>query len=176
MVEEKATLMVEEKATVMVDANAGAVLECEDTLNEVPSAVDYLVVGSGKAHGTTAPNTGYILINGRSSYARAMIELRASVKLKDTIVVAMPKLVWDGFYMCTIRSSVVKNLKNPSQASRGVPVGPKVGFKSVKQVYRHVSKKNNVNTSGNKKKDAESRKEVSNPNLFGVFNSVMRPT
>ncbi|GJV17473.1 hypothetical protein Tco_1362796 [Tanacetum coccineum] len=30
----------------------------------------------------------------------------------------------------------------------------------------------NVNTSGNKEKDAESRKEVSNPNLFDVLNSV----
>ncbi|GJW18944.1 hypothetical protein Tco_0026380 [Tanacetum coccineum] len=39
---------------------------------------------------------------GRSSYAREMIELRAGVELKDTIVVAMPKLVGKGFYMCTI--------------------------------------------------------------------------
>nr|GEZ77682.1 hypothetical protein [Tanacetum cinerariifolium] len=30
---------------------------------------------------------------GRSSYARSMIELRADVDLKDTIVVVMPKLV-----------------------------------------------------------------------------------
>ncbi|GJZ00389.1 hypothetical protein Tco_0517818 [Tanacetum coccineum] len=36
---------------------------------------------------------------GRSSYARAMIELRADVELKDTLVVAMSKLVGDGFYM-----------------------------------------------------------------------------
>ncbi|GKE18079.1 hypothetical protein Tco_1425656, partial [Tanacetum coccineum] len=57
-------------------------------------------------------------------------------------------------------------------APRGVPIGPKLGFKPVKQVYRPVSKKNNVNTSGNKKKDAESRKDVSNPNLFDVLNSV----
>nr|GEZ52029.1 hypothetical protein [Tanacetum cinerariifolium] len=33
---------------------------------------------------------------GRSSFARAMIELRADVELKDTIVVAMPKLVAEG--------------------------------------------------------------------------------
>nr|GFA49918.1 zinc knuckle CX2CX4HX4C [Tanacetum cinerariifolium]GFA77827.1 zinc knuckle CX2CX4HX4C [Tanacetum cinerariifolium] len=42
-------------------------------------------------------------ISERSSYARAMIELRADVELKDTIVVAMSKLVGEGFYMCTIR-------------------------------------------------------------------------
>ncbi|GKC59397.1 hypothetical protein Tco_1086995 [Tanacetum coccineum] len=57
-------------------------------------------------------------------------------------------------------SDVAKNLKNPIQDLRGVPVGPKVGFKPVKQVYRALSKKNIVNTSGNKKKDVESRKEV----------------
>ncbi|GKC15446.1 hypothetical protein Tco_1012228, partial [Tanacetum coccineum] len=40
---------------------------------------------------------------GRSSYARAMFELRADVELKDTIVVAISKLVGKGFSMCTIR-------------------------------------------------------------------------
>ncbi|GJW29831.1 hypothetical protein Tco_0046706 [Tanacetum coccineum] len=102
---------------------------------------------------------------GRSSYARAMIELRDNIELKDTIFVAMPKLVGEGFYMCTIRveyvwkppkhlsckvfgyvldecpkkiiSDAMKNLKNPRQATRGVQVGP-----------------NGANTSG-KKKQAE---------------------
>ncbi|GKB95409.1 hypothetical protein Tco_0981546 [Tanacetum coccineum] len=37
-----------------------------------------------------------------SSYARAMIELRDDVELKDTIVVVMPKLIGEGFYTCTI--------------------------------------------------------------------------
>ncbi|GJY47505.1 hypothetical protein Tco_0436568 [Tanacetum coccineum] len=36
---------------------------------------------------------------------------------------------------------VLKNMKKPRQATRGFPVGPKVGFKPVKQVYRQVSKK-----------------------------------
>ncbi|GKA26605.1 hypothetical protein Tco_0712714 [Tanacetum coccineum] len=39
---------------------------------------------------------------GRSSYAKAMFELRANVELKDTIMVAVPKLVGEGFSMCTI--------------------------------------------------------------------------
>ncbi|GKB12977.1 hypothetical protein Tco_0846900, partial [Tanacetum coccineum] len=71
-------------------------------------------------------------------------------------------------------SGVVKNMKKPGQAPRGVPVGPKVGFKPVKQVFRQVSKKNNVNTSGNKKKDADAEPtiEVSNSNSFDVLNSV----
>nr|GEX30331.1 hypothetical protein [Tanacetum cinerariifolium] len=92
-----------------------------------------------------------------SSYARAMIELRANVELKDTIMVVVLKLTSEGFSMCTIRieyewkpprcstckvfghnlddcpkrivSYVLKNLKNPRQIVRGVQVGPKLGFR-----------------------------------------------
>ncbi|GJX47193.1 zinc knuckle CX2CX4HX4C containing protein [Tanacetum coccineum] len=39
---------------------------------------------------------------GISSYARVVIELRANVELKDTIVVVVPKL-GEGFFMRTIR-------------------------------------------------------------------------
>nr|GEU89687.1 hypothetical protein [Tanacetum cinerariifolium] len=39
---------------------------------------------------------------GRSSYARALIEVRADVELKDNIVAAMPKIVGVGFYTCNI--------------------------------------------------------------------------
>ncbi|GKB70507.1 Rop guanine nucleotide exchange factor 5 [Tanacetum coccineum] len=39
----------------------------------------------------------------RSSYARAIIELRADVKLKDNIVAAMPKIAEEGYYTCNIR-------------------------------------------------------------------------
>ncbi|GKD36976.1 hypothetical protein Tco_1257183 [Tanacetum coccineum] len=62
---------------------------------------------------------------GRSSYARAMIELRADVELKDNIVVAMPKITREGFYECpnNIGAGEMKNLKKPSQTPRGVPMG-----------------------------------------------------
>nr|GEV28256.1 hypothetical protein [Tanacetum cinerariifolium] len=40
---------------------------------------------------------------GKSSYARVMIELQAGMKLKDNIVVAMPKIIGEGYYTCTIR-------------------------------------------------------------------------
>ncbi|GKC14173.1 hypothetical protein Tco_1010955, partial [Tanacetum coccineum] len=40
---------------------------------------------------------------GRSNYARALIEVRADVELKDNIVVAMPKLVGEGLYTCINR-------------------------------------------------------------------------
>ncbi|GJS40295.1 zinc finger, CCHC-type containing protein [Tanacetum coccineum] len=108
--------------------------------------------------------------------------LRADVEMKDTIMVVMPKLVGEWSYMCTIRveyewiplmyssckvfghfvdeclkkivSDVVKNLRNPRQAARGVLVGPKVGLKPTKQFYKPISIKNSANTSG-KKKQAE---------------------
>ncbi|GJW53646.1 hypothetical protein Tco_0097731 [Tanacetum coccineum] len=67
---------------------------------------------------------------------------------------------------------VAKNLKKPSQAPRYVPVGPKMGFKPVKQFYKPVFKNTNANTSKNKKKDVEHTKEVSNSNPFNVLNSV----
>ncbi|GKC13989.1 hypothetical protein Tco_1010771, partial [Tanacetum coccineum] len=38
----------------------------------------------------------------RSSYARAMIELRADVELRDNIVAAMPKITGEGYYTCNI--------------------------------------------------------------------------
>nr|GEX75411.1 hypothetical protein [Tanacetum cinerariifolium] len=113
-----------------------------------------------------------------SSYDIALIEIQADVELKHNIVVAMLKLIEEGFYTCNnecpinIDSDVVKNIKKPSQTPRCVPVGPKMGFKPVNQVYIHVSKKNTVNTSGDKKKDVEPTIDVSISNLFDVLNSV----
>ncbi|GKC39278.1 reverse transcriptase domain-containing protein [Tanacetum coccineum] len=111
----------------------------------------------------------YIQSWGRSSYARALIEVQADVDLKYNIVVAMPKIVREGFYMCNVR---VEYEWKPSRCRCRFPVGPKVGFQPAKQVYRHVSKKNNVSTSGNKKKGVEPTIEVSKSNSFDVLNSV----
>ncbi|GKC38888.1 ribonuclease H-like domain-containing protein, partial [Tanacetum coccineum] len=112
-----------------------------------------------------------MLENGSwSSYDRSMIDLRVDEELKDTIVVAMPKLVGEGFKMCTIHveyewkpprcsscmvfghilnecpkkiiSDVVKNLNNPRQATRGV------------------------------QQDELSRQEISNLNPFDALNSI----
>nr|GEV49996.1 hypothetical protein [Tanacetum cinerariifolium] len=116
------------------------------------------------------------LVFGRLSYARAMIELWADVELKDTIVVAMPKLTGEGFIReeCPKNISVgeMKNLKKPSQTPRDVPVGQKVRFKLIKQVYQPVSKKPTANTSGTKKKNMEPNTEVSKSNPFDVLTSV----
>lgn len=39
---------------------------------------------------------------GRSSYARALIEINASSDFRDTIVLAFPKLVGEGYTKVTI--------------------------------------------------------------------------
>nr|GEX02656.1 auxilin-like protein [Tanacetum cinerariifolium] len=118
-------------------------------------------------------------ISERSSYARAMIEIRANVELKDNIVVDMPKITKEWNYTCNIRVEyewkpprctsckvfghthedcpknigvgVTMNLKKTSQAPKGIPVGTKMGFEQNKE-YRHVSKKHTGNSSGNKKR------------------------
>ncbi|GKC48503.1 hypothetical protein Tco_1071248 [Tanacetum coccineum] len=129
----------------------------------------------------------------------AMIELRADVKLKDNIVVAMPKIFREGNYTCNIRvkyewkppkyasckvfgnipeecpknigDGETKNLKKTSQAPKGIPVGPKVGFKPHKE-YRPVSKKPIANSSGNKKKGVDHTDKLSDSDPFEVLNSV----
>nr|GEX35613.1 hypothetical protein [Tanacetum cinerariifolium] len=106
----------------------------------------------------------YIQSWGRSSYARALIEIRADVELKDTIMVDE--------YPKNIGSGVAKNLKKPSQAPRVVPVGPKLGFKPAKQVYRPISKRPNSNTSRNKKKDVEPTKEIKRLTIYGKVTIV----
>nr|GEZ92745.1 hypothetical protein [Tanacetum cinerariifolium] len=111
---------------------------------------------------------------GRSSYARVMIELRVDVELKDNIVVALPKITREGHYTCNVHveyewrpprcssckvfgqiheeclkntgAGEKKTVKKPSQTSRGVPVGQKMGFKPHKE-YRHVSKKSTASSS-----------------------------
>ncbi|GKA20306.1 hypothetical protein Tco_0700295 [Tanacetum coccineum] len=64
-----------------------------------------------------------------------------------------------------------QTVKKPSQTSRGVLVGPKMGFKSHKE-YRPVPKKPTASSSGNKKKGVEPTIEVSNSNPFDILNSV----
>ncbi|GJT05673.1 zinc finger, CCHC-type containing protein [Tanacetum coccineum] len=107
----------------------------------------------------------------RSSYAIVMIKLWDDMELKDNIMVAMPKIMGEGYYTCIVRVEyewklprcscckvfghtqeecpkniglvVAKNLKKPSQTYRGVLVGPKVVFKPHKE-YRLVLKKPTV--------------------------------
>ncbi|GKC72207.1 hypothetical protein Tco_1118090 [Tanacetum coccineum] len=93
---------------------------------------------------------------GRSSYARVMIELRADVELKDTIVVAMPKINKEGFYTCN----------NPGL---GAGAG-EIKKKKFSQAPKGVS--HTANSSGNKKKGVDFTNMVSDSNPFEVLNSV----
>ncbi|GJW86174.1 peptidase C1A, partial [Tanacetum coccineum] len=68
-------------------------------------------------------------------------------------------------------ASEKKTVKKLSQTSRGVPIGPKMGFEPRKE-YRLVPKKPTANSSGNKKKGVEPTIEVSNSNPFEVLISV----
>nr|GEZ36699.1 hypothetical protein [Tanacetum cinerariifolium] len=136
----------------------------------------------------------------QSSYARAMIELRPDVELKDNIVAAMPKIVREGYYTCNIRVEyewkppscacckifghvleecpknigvgVTKNLKKTSQTPKGILIGQKLAFKLTKQVYQPVSKKSNAYNGENKKTSVEPTNEVSKTNSFDALNLV----
>nr|GEV43668.1 hypothetical protein [Tanacetum cinerariifolium] len=83
---------------------------------------------------------------GRSSYSRVMIELRADMKLKDNIVMAMPKLLGREITHVMFVLSMSGNLL-------GVHLP-------------HAS------STGNKKKGVEPTIEVSNSNTFDVLNSI----
>ncbi|GKA46782.1 hypothetical protein Tco_0739665 [Tanacetum coccineum] len=107
-----------------------------------------------------------------SSYARAIIEQRADEELKNTIVVAMPKLVGEGLICALYVLNMVNNFNNPRQATRGVTVVLNVSFKLTKQIYKHVSNKNGANTSCKRKQAKVSRQEVSNSNPFDALNSI----
>ncbi|GKA47800.1 hypothetical protein Tco_0740758 [Tanacetum coccineum] len=136
---------------------------------------------------------------GRSSYARAMIELRVDVELKDSIVAAMPKIIKEGYNTCNIRveyewklprcicckvfghvlEECPKNIgvgvtkKKTSQTPKGILVGQKMGFKPMKQhVYQPVSKKSTASNGGNMNKNVEPINEVSKSNSFEALNSV----
>nr|GEY28108.1 hypothetical protein [Tanacetum cinerariifolium] len=103
----------------------------------------------------------------RSSYARAMIKLRADVELKDNIVV-----FGNVQEECPKNIGEMKNLKKPSQTPKGIKVGQKVGFNLTKHVFQLVSKKPTAN-SENKKKNVKPNKEVSMSNSFNVLTLVV---
>ncbi|GKC37548.1 hypothetical protein Tco_1049932, partial [Tanacetum coccineum] len=104
---------------------------------------------------TSIPGTRKSSLLLLSRYARVMIELFADMELKDNIVVAMPKITKEGHYTCNVHVEYEwkpprfssckvfghiheecpkntgvgekKTVKKPSQTSRGVPVGLKIG-------------------------------------------------
>nr|GFA07541.1 hypothetical protein [Tanacetum cinerariifolium] len=105
-----------------------------------------------------------------SSYARAMIELRADVELKDNIVVAMPKTAGEGHYTCNIR--VEYEWKPPRCTS--CKVFGHIHDECPKNIGAGVTKtmKKPCQTSQGVSKGVEPTIEVSNSNPIDVLNSV----
>nr|GEV36233.1 hypothetical protein [Tanacetum cinerariifolium] len=60
---------------------------------------------------------------GRSSYDRVMVELRVDVKLKDNIVMAMPRIKGDGYYTCNIcvNAKIMNNSESTQEVSKSKP-------------------------------------------------------
>ncbi|GJR81175.1 RNA-directed DNA polymerase, eukaryota, reverse transcriptase zinc-binding domain protein [Tanacetum coccineum] len=108
---------------------------------------------------------------GRLSYARAMIELRADLELKDNIMMAMPKIAGEGHYTCNIH---VEYEWKPLRCASYNIFGHihEECLKNTDVEYRPVPKKPNVSSSDNKKKGVEPTIEVNNSNPFEVLNSV----
>nr|GEZ14448.1 retrovirus-related Pol polyprotein from transposon TNT 1-94 [Tanacetum cinerariifolium] len=129
------------------------------------------------------------------SWGRSKDGLSSIATKLDNTVMAMPKIIREGHYTCNvcveyewrcssckvfghIHKECLKNIgvgekktvKKPSQTSRGVPIGQKIGFKPKKE-YRPILKKSTASSSGNKKKGVESTIEVSKSNPFDVLNS-----
>ncbi|GJX23804.1 hypothetical protein Tco_0228249 [Tanacetum coccineum] len=90
---------------------------------------------------------------GRGNYARAMIELKANVDLRDTIVVVVPKLCGEGFTMSTIHvKKIVSDISKNSKMPRQPPRGPQVGVKPKSTfMYRPISTKKAAKANGNPK-------------------------
>ncbi|GJU34923.1 putative reverse transcriptase domain-containing protein [Tanacetum coccineum] len=112
---------------------------------------------------------------GRSSHTRAIIELQADVELKDTIMEECPKNPGLG---------VVKNLKNPSHASRGVPVGLKKGVEPTKEgsnsnpfdVLNSIDNDGELGTNGGTSNLASNRANSSCFSFWNVETSSTRTT
>ncbi|GJV50948.1 zinc knuckle CX2CX4HX4C containing protein [Tanacetum coccineum] len=91
----------------------------------------------------------YAMLENGPCYARAMIDLQADEELKDSIVMAMSKLVSERLICALYVLSMSGNLSGVQlarQATKGVPVGSK--------------------------QDEVSRQEVSDSNPFDVLNSI----
>nr|GEY88908.1 hypothetical protein [Tanacetum cinerariifolium] len=91
---------------------------------------------------------------------------------KDTVVVSSPAV--DEHVVAVGSTKDVNVGKSVNFRTLTTPARNETDVAVPLESIRDISErqKNNVNTSGNKKKDAESRKEVSNLNSFDVLNSV----
>nr|GEY74885.1 hypothetical protein [Tanacetum cinerariifolium] len=81
----------------------------DDGLSAIATKLDTLLMMLDSYTSTMCTNSW-----GSPSYVRAMVELRADVELKDTLVVLVPKFVGKAYTMSTIR---VKYKGTPQRCS-----------------------------------------------------------
>nr|GEW28693.1 hypothetical protein [Tanacetum cinerariifolium] len=103
------------------------------------------------------PSVTVVVGNTQEENVPHMVDM--TVKLHGVPVMAFSK---DGLSAIATKLGVgeKKTVKKPSQTSRGVPIGQKIGFKPKKE-YRPILKKSTASSSGNKKKGVESTIESS---------------
>ncbi|GJX59611.1 hypothetical protein Tco_0291001 [Tanacetum coccineum] len=159
-------------ASAVKDGVAPFVVDMTVEVKKLSSLEDTTVLGSFPPLSTPVTTFG--------CYARVMIELQADVELKDSIIVDMPKIIGESHYICNFRveyeckpprcvscnvfghiheecpkntsAGEKKTLKKPSQTSRGVLVGLKMGFKPQKEYSAIPKKTYSLALCGNKKK------------------------
>nr|GEY97319.1 hypothetical protein [Tanacetum cinerariifolium] len=105
--------------------------------------------------------------DGRSSYARAMIELCADMELKDNIVVVMSKITGEGYYTCIIR---VDNKK------KGVDSTTKVGDSNPFEVLNSVGNDVEICTNGETLNLDNNRANSSRSSFWNIKNSSTSST
>ncbi|GJW84557.1 FAR-RED impaired response 1-like protein, partial [Tanacetum coccineum] len=135
---------------------------------------------------------------GRASYARAMIELKADVDLRDTIVVTVPKFSSEGFTTSIINveyewapprcseckvfghflddcpKKIVSDISNNSKMSRQPARGPSVGLKPKSTfVYRPISIKKAAKANGNLKVQTANKATTPILNSFYALSTLV---
>nr|GFB15769.1 hypothetical protein [Tanacetum cinerariifolium] len=106
-----------------------------------------------------------------------MIELPADVELKDNIVVAMPKIIREGHYICVGEK---KTLKKPIQTSRGVSKGvvPSIDVSNSNpfEVLNSVNNDVELGTNGRTTNLVNNEATSSGSSSMNVNNSSTRTT
>ncbi|GKC22861.1 zinc finger, CCHC-type containing protein [Tanacetum coccineum] len=125
-----------------------------------------------KLHGVPVTAFSEDGLSGRSSYARAMIELRADVELKDNILVVMPKIAGEGHHTCNIR--VEYEWKPPRCTSCKVSghIHEECPKNTCAGETKTMKKPSQTSIAVIRRKVLKPTIDVSNSNPFEVLNSV----
>ncbi|GKC10311.1 hypothetical protein Tco_1007093 [Tanacetum coccineum] len=134
----------------------------------------------------------------RTSYARAMIKLKADVELRDTRLVVVPKFSGEMFTMSTIRveyewaplmcleckvfghilddrpQKIISNISKNSKISRQPVQGPPVGLKPKSTfLYRTISTMKKTKSNGNPKVQRANKATTPTLNTFDTLSALV---